>query len=228
MKAIIVDDDITSIKSLEYLCAKLEGVEIEACFQDAVSALQFLRKNPIDVLFLDIEMPDFSGIDLVKTVPNLPQVIFTSGNKEYALEAFDYDVTDYITKPITLPRLQKAIDKVNKYTQTENSADSDYLFVKTEGRLVKLNIDKILYIETLGDYVVFKTIDGKGHVVYSTLKALDAKIRSKLFVKVHRSYIVNVSKIVDIEENNLVIADKVIPISRAHKADLLAKINAIR
>ncbi len=229
MKVIIVDDDITSCSSLEYLCSKVQEIEIVGVYNDAISAINFLKNNKVDLILLDVEMPEFSGLDLVKTIPNLPYIIFTTGQKEYAADAFEYDVVDFITKPITLPRLSKSIDKVLKLLKSENLSfkESDFIFIKSEGRFVKLNIDDVLYIETLGDYVVFNLEDQKKHIVYSSLKAMDQKLSNPLFVKVHRSFIVNISKIVDIEENNLVIENKVIPISRAHKQDLMVKINTI-
>lgn len=229
MRVIIVDDDITSCSSLEYLCSKVQDVEVLGVFNDAISAIQFLKNNKVDLVLLDVEMPEFSGLDLVKTISNLPYIIFTTGQKQYAADAFDYDVVDFITKPITLPRLTKSIDKTQKLIQSESISfkDSDFIFIKSEGRFIKLNIDDILYIETLGDYVVFNLEKDKKHIVYSSLKAMDQKLSNPLFVKVHRSFIVNISKIVDIEENNLVIENKVIPISRAHKQDLMIKINTI-
>ncbi len=229
MKVIIVDDDITSCSSLEYLCSKVQEIEVVGVYNDAISAINFLKNNKVDLILLDVEMPEFSGLDLVKTIPNLPCIIFTTGQKEYAADAFEYDVVDFITKPITLPRLSKSIDKVMKLLKSENLSfkESDFIFIKSEGRFVKLNIDDVLYIETLGDYVVFNLEEQKKHIVYSSLKAMDQKLSNPLFVKVHRSFIVNISKIVDIEENNLVIENKVIPISRAHKQDLMVKINTI-
>lgn len=229
MNVIIVDDDTTSCTSLQYLCSKIQEIEIVGVFNDAISSINFMKGNKVDLILLDVEMPDFSGLDLVKTIPNLPYIIFTTGQKEYAADAFEYDVADFITKPITLARLQKSIDKVYKLLQNENLTfkESDFIFIKSEGRFIKLKIDEILYIETLGDYVVFNLENQKSHIVYSSLKAMDQKLSNPLFVKVHRSFIVNISKIVDIEENNLVIANKVIPISRAHKQDLMIKINTI-
>lgn len=229
MKVLIVDDDTTSCKSLEYLCSKIEEIEIVGVFNDAISSINFMKANKVDLILLDVEMPDFSGLDLVKTIPNLPYIIFTTGQKEYAADAFEYDVVDFITKPITLPRLQKSVDKVYKLLQNEKLTftESDFIFIKSEGRFIKLKIDEILFIETLGDYVVFNLENQKTHIVYSSLKAMDQKLSNPVFVKVHRSFIVNISKIVDIEENNLVIANKVIPISRAHKQDLMVKINTI-
>lgn len=229
MRVIIVDDDVTSCTSLEYMCSKVQDVEVVGVYNDAISAINFLKTNKVDLILLDVEMPEFSGLDLVKTITNLPHIIFTTGQKEYAADAFEYDVVDFITKPVTLPRLSKSIDKTLKLMQSENLSfkDSEFIFIKSEGRFVKLNIQDILYIETLGDYVVFNLEQQKKHIVYSSLKAMDQKLSNPLFVKVHRSFIVNISKIVDIEENNLVIENKVIPISRAHKQDLMIKINTI-
>ncbi len=227
MNAIIVDDDKLSRTSLKTLCGKIEGLSIMDEIDNGLSAMKYLTSHEVDLVFLDVEMPDFSGIDLIKTVKDLPQVILVTGKAEYALEAFELEVTDYLTKPVTLARLQKAVDRVQNINKDFVLNERDFIFVKVDGRLVKLNFDQILFIETLGDYVQFYTDDGKKHIVHSTLKGIDEKLNHPFFVKVHRSYIVNISKIVDIEESNLVISNKVIPISRAQKPLLMKKINTI-
>lgn len=227
MKAIIVDDDFMSLNNLDYLCEKISDLEVVGKFDNALDAIDFLKTQAVDVIFLDIEMPEFSGIDFVKNVKNLPQIIFTTAKSEYAMEAFEYEAIDYIQKPVTLPRLQKAVRRITNQDQQNEVLSTEYIFIKVDGRLVRIMLKDILFIETLGDYIVFFTVDKQKYIVHSTLKAMDSKLIHPDFVKVHRSYIVNISKIVDIEESNLVIADKVIPISRSHKSQLLNKIKTI-
>jgi DNA-binding LytR/AlgR family response regulator len=221
MRCLIVDDDEMARKSLEMMCDKIEDLTVVGMCENGLEALNFLNKEEVDLILLDIEMPELNGMELVRMKPDIPQVIFTTTLKEYALEAFEYKVTDYLHKPIVLSRLLKAIDKAREVHGKKTSKEISELYVKVDGRHVRLSLDDILYIESIGDYVVFHTEKKEKFIVHSTLKNIDAKIDNSKFLKVHRSYIVNLSKIVDIEETNLVIKDKVIPISRAHKPVLM-------
>jgi DNA-binding LytR/AlgR family response regulator len=191
-----------------------------------MAALNWLKNNDTDVVLLDIEMPDLSGMDLIKSVEKLPQIIFITGYTEYALEAFEYHVTDFVPKPVTLPRLIRAIERAEELNNNVKSQGQNEIFVRVDGRFVRLELKDILYVESLGDYVTFVT-ENKKYIVHSTLKNIDDKLTNKNFLKVHRSYIINITKVVDIEENNLVIKDKVIPISRAHKPLLMKKIKPL-
>jgi DNA-binding LytR/AlgR family response regulator len=171
-------------------------------------------------------MPDISGMDMVKAMSDLPHIIITSSKENYALEAFEYDIIDYIKKPVTLPRLLKAIDKVAKSSTPMKKGNEGEVFVKVDSRFIKLKIQDIFFLESMGDYVVFHTENEK-HTVHTTLKKIEEKLPADLFLKVHRSFVVNLKKIVDIEDNSLVINDKVIPISRTHKPQLFKKINIL-
>lgn len=226
MKCLIVDDDEMSRVSLKMLCEKIDDLEVSEICSSGLEAMKVLKKIEVDVVFLDIRMPDFSGLDLVKSMDNLPQIIFTTGHAEYAVEAFEHHVTDFLVKPIELPRLIKAVDTARERSSLASHEKTTELFIKVDGRYVRLNLDEVLYIESLGDYVTFVT---KGHkyVVLSTLKNIDDKINNDQFLKVHRSFIVNLSKVVDIEETNMVIHDKVIPISRANRPILMNRIKTI-
>jgi len=231
MRCLIVDDEEMSRKNLQLLCEKIEDLEVEGLCSSALEAFQRLQKEAVDLLFLDIEMPGLSGIELVKSGSKLPQVIFTSSKTDYAAEAFDLQdiVIDYIIKPVTLPRLIKALERVKKSgnsIKNANTPASNFIFIKTDKRLVRIDLEELLYVETVGDYVLFKTKDQQ-HIVHSSLKGIDEKLQHENFIKVHRSYIVNLTKIVDIEENTIVIDKKVIPVSRAHKSLLMQKINLI-
>ncbi|MEO1416738.1 MAG: LytTR family DNA-binding domain-containing protein [Bacteroidota bacterium] len=225
LRCIIVDDDKMARHSLKRLCEKVDYVEVIHVFEDAIQALQALPELSPDVLLLDIEMPDFSGLDLVKQLDKGQQVIFTTSKKDYALEAFNQEATDYLIKPVTLPRLMQALERA-KGAKAANEGATNEIFVKANRRYVRLKLDDILYVETKGDYVVFRT-EKESLIVHSTLKNIESQLDPEKFVKVHRSYIVNLSRIVDIEEGTLVIEDKVIPISRAQRPILMDRIQVI-
>lgn len=227
MRCLIVDDDEMARKSLEMMCEKIDSITVVGTCENGLEALNFLNREEVDLILLDIEMPELSGMELVRMKPDIPQVIFTTSLKEYALEAFEHQVTDYLHKPIVLSRLLKAIERAQDIHGKKAARQTDELYVKVDGRFVRLDLTDVLFIESIGDYVVFHTEKKEKLIVHSTLKNIDAKINNAKFLKVHRSYIVNLAKIVDIEETNLVIKDKVIPISRAHKQVLMSHIKTL-
>lgn len=231
MKCIIVDDDQISRQSLQKLCDQIGFIQIIASFSNPVEALQFVGANKVDLIFLDIHMPNLTGIDLVRSVQTLPQIIFTTSDEQFALEAFEYAVTDYIIKPVALPRLLKAVQKAKLVYDSDTSSESNKplsgsVFVKVNSKLVKLKLDDILWIEATGDYVNIKTIT-KAYTVLSTMKNIENRLPGNTFVKVHRSYIVNIHRIKDIDDSTLVIENKVIPISRSNRDSLMKKINLL-
>ncbi len=230
MKCLIVDDDEMSRIALSKLCERFEDLEIAATCESGVKALNLLNKEAFDLLFLDVEMPELSGVELARTAAELPHVIFTTSNPEYAVEAFEIQelVVDYITKPVTFPRLLKAVERARKVLAPKDVSVSDkgYIFVRSDGRLVRIDLEELLYVETVGDYVRFKTADA-AHLVHGTLKSIDERLAHPDFLKVHRSFIVNLSKIIDIQDNSVLIDDKVIPVSRAHRNILLKKIDPL-
>jgi len=228
MRTLIVDDEAMSRKSLERLCGKIEALEVVASCENGIEALNLLKKESIDLVFLDIEMPDLTGIDLVKSGVELPQIVFTTSRKDYAVEAFEYNVTDYITKPVALPRLMQSVERALEVhvAKMQKGSTTDDIYIKVESRYVRLPFDDILYVETMGDYVTFQTVTER-FIVHSTLKSIDERLQDARFLKVHRSFIVNLSKIVDIEDSTLLIGSKVIPISRANRPTLMARINML-
>ncbi len=230
LKTVIIDDEKIAIKSLENLCKKVATLDLKASFQDPIEALNYVTKESIDLMLLDIEMPELTGLELLDKLPSLPQVIFTTSNKEYAYEAFEYEVTDFIKKPITKDRflksIQKAVSRDSYLKEIARDSNLKEIYVRVDGRLVRISIDDILYFENVGDYVKVITVD-KVHVINIALKHLHIKLNHPRLLKVHRSYIVNMDKIKDIQENTLVINKKVVPISRAHKAIVMNAINII-
>lgn len=246
MRCIIVDDEKMSRLHLAHLCKRIDTIEIVGSFPDAMSAYRFLAKESVDLVFLDIEMPDFSGIDLVRQLHQPPAIIFITSKQDYAVKTFDFieSVVDYLLKPVSLARLLKAIERYQRHhinqqgqqdllapqlqpTSEKNSLVEEkkdgYLFVKTERKLVRIDLDELLYVETIGDYSIFKTTQQQ-YTVHATLKSVNERLQGPNFFKVHRSFIVNLDKIKDIEDNNLLISDKVIPISRTHRTQLMERI----
>ena len=230
LSTIIVEEEEMAMTHIQRLCSKTDDLEVVDHFTSGFDAMKFLKSNPeIDLILLDVEMPDFSGLDLLKILNDPPQIIFTTAKNEYAVDAFEYQATDFLTKPIQMPRFLQAVDRAKQLAETRFSAanDLEQIFIRVDGRYIKLDLNEILYVETLGDYVTFVTESGEKLIVHSTLKNIDEKLKSEKFIKVHRSFIINVTKIVDIEEYNLVIEDKVIPISRTLKPVLMKKIQTI-
>lgn len=233
IKCIVIDDDKMSRELLSAYISKLDRLNQVGEFDNALDGIKFLKQNEVDVIFLDIEMPDFSGLDMLKSIPELPQVIFVTSNREYAVEAFEHSVCDFLVKPVDFSRFVKASERVvpkSQGTTESNEADSankKYIFIKVDTRFVKLNLDDILYLEANGDYVVFKTMN-KGYIVHTTMKKINDKLPDNKFIKVHRSYIVNIDKIVDIEDTTLLIDKKIIPVSRSKKDDLMKSLNLFK
>lgn len=228
MKCLIVEDDKMSRTSLARLCGKIEGVEVRES-EGAVQAVKMLSEESFDLIFLDVEMPDMSGIELIQNVGSLPPVVITSGNKKYAYDAFELDVVDYIQKPVSLPRLIKSFNKVNGRDRGQSVREvlEDSLFVKVDGKLVRLELNDIQYIESLRDYVIFRIAEHR-FVVHSSLKNIEQKLENdERFLKVHRSFIINLRWIKDVDDKSVVVGERVVPVSRSHRTDLVEKLNLL-
>ncbi|QMW02943.1 LytR/AlgR family response regulator transcription factor [Spirosoma foliorum] len=228
LRCIIVDDETMARKALQRLCEQHESLQIIAICENATQALTVLADQEIDLLWLDVEMPELSGFDLLDRLPIMPQVILTTSKTDYAFDAFQYQVTDYLKKPIAQLRFKLAVEKAlaaQKKQEQVQMGDKKAIYVKSDGRYVRVPYDSIMYIENTGDYVKIQT-NSQSFVVYTTMKSLEEKLGTQ-FLRVHRSYIINLDKIVDIEESNLVVASKVIPISRANKSELMSRLNLL-
>ncbi|MGB1240924.1 MAG: LytR/AlgR family response regulator transcription factor [Chitinophagales bacterium] len=234
MKCLIVDDEAISRRTLVKMCSKIGFLDVIAECSDATQALIYLQNEDIDLIFLDIHMPNMTGIEFVRSMRQLPQVIFSTSDENFALEAFEYNVTDYIIKPVTYPRFLKAVQKAHAIYESESVSspiqtpkiEQQTLFLKEDGRFTKLNISDILWIESVGDYANFITVKDK-HTVHATLKKIELRLPADKFHKIHRKYIINLSKIIDIEDNSVLIKDKILPISRRNKDSLMKKLNLI-
>ena len=220
ISCVLIDDDPMSQAVVEHLASKSGLLEIRAKFNSADQAIVWLMENDVDLLFLDVEMPGMSGLEMLRSLSYKPDVIIVSAKAEYAAEAFDLSVIDYLVKPVKdYSRFLAAINKViarRKLSAVLPSTD-DSLFVKVDSVLLKLDLNTILWVEAFGDYIKFHTVD-KIHTIYSTLKKMEETLDQKKFVRVHRSFIVNVSKITNIDPSNLEINKRIIPISGTYKA----------
>jgi DNA-binding LytR/AlgR family response regulator len=235
MNCIIIDDDKFSTKIIAEFVEKTDELNLIETYESAVDGINYLSSKSageIDILFLDIEMPEMSGLDLLKTLSVLPQVIIYSSQEKYALESYEYNVTDYLLKPVTYTRFLKAINKVkeNKERKDDITKSSSEIFIKNNSSLVRVKYEDILWIEALENYVVVNSFKDK-YTIHFTMKAISDKMPSDKFVRVHRSFIVNLSKIKVIEDNSVVIkteaGSKVIPIGKSYKDKLMNDINLI-
>lgn len=230
IKTILIEDNKMEAAVIEQYCSNQDSIDLKSTFVNGSEAITYLSQNKVDLMFLDIEMPDMTGLELIDKISFLPQIIITTANQEYAYDAFEYEVVDFLKKPITLPRFNKTIDKVLSNYEMRNkvalSSAATELYVKTDGKYIRVPYSDVLYFENVGDYIKVITTNGM-HIIYGALKSLAQRLSYPRFLKVHRSFIVNLDKIVDIEDNSLVIGKKVIPISRAHKPVIMNSINII-
>jgi DNA-binding LytR/AlgR family response regulator len=232
-KVIIVDDEPLALDILEAFIAKMPNLELVARCENAFEANEVLNENDIDLMFLDIQMPQISGVEFLKSLQNPPAVIFTTAFSEYALDGFELNIVDYLLKPISLDRFMKAVNKASERISQGNKNnsdgdDDDYFFVKADKKLVKIGFDDILYIEGLKDYVIIKQETGRV-ITLQTMKSLESKLPSQHFKRVHRSYIVNTNKIKALDGNSLEVMEKgqvkTIPIGKNYRDELLSQIN---
>jgi len=226
-----VDDEQLARTLLKQYVDKSPQLELVAECKSPLEAMEFLRNTKIDLMFLDIQMPDLLGTEMLKVIPNKPLVIFTTAYKEYALEGFELDVVDYMLKPISFERFIQGVNKVEKRilsqnTPTETPAISnkkDYITLKSEHKIYKVKHDDILYIQGLKEYVTFFTTDQK-IITLESLKKLENLLPSDKFLRVHKSYIINKDKVSALSGNELEITKVKIPIGKTYKEVVLEKV----
>ena len=232
MDCIIIDDDATARLITKQHCLKSEQINVVDEFSSAIDAIKYLNTKSVDLVYLDIHMPTFSGFDFIEKLKNPPIIILTTSDKNLALEAFEYkSVVDYLVKPITKERFNKSLEKLDSLSTKEKRIKkekntSDFIYVNVDRRLVKVNIPSIYLIEAKGDYINIKT-EEKNYIVHSTLKKIEDKLPSDFFFKVHRSFIINIKEIIDIEDNTVLIKKDVVPVSRSNKSELMKKLNLL-
>jgi DNA-binding LytR/AlgR family response regulator len=233
MNCIIVDDDKLSCKIVEEYVNKSSTLTLIGIYSDSVEARNILTKrHDIDLIFLDIEMPEMNGFDFINSLEFPPNIVIISAAEEYALKAFDFNVVDYLLKPITYGRFCKAIDKTARYftrKEVSNTGDEE-IFIKKGSSLVKLKLRDIIYIEALENYVTLNTNDDK-FTIHFTMKAIENQMPSGVFIRVHRSFIINKTQIQTIKENTLDLkiggAIINIPVGKSFRDSLLNDINVM-
>ncbi|MFC4269367.1 LytR/AlgR family response regulator transcription factor [Polaribacter marinivivus] len=234
MNCIVIDDEKMARVIIKTLCSEINSLELVEEFSDAIQAIKYLNENQVDLIFLDIHMPNFSGLDFIKTLKNPPKIIFTTSDPKFAIEAFEYDfIVDYLLKPIEFPRFEKAVKKAQKEQIIKKEASKNKVeevkndfYVNIDRRLIKIDLPSIYLIQAKGDYINIKT-ENKNYIVHSTLKKIEEKLPDSLFLKVHRSYIINVKKIIDIEDNSVLIKKDVIPVSRSKRPELMKRLDLL-
>jgi len=230
INCILVDDEQHAIDILLHYIKQTPHLNLVGTFTNPIEALQFVTKEKVDLIFLDIQMPEISGIDFIKALHGKIKVILTTAFSEFALEGYDLYVVDYLMKPVRLPRflsaVQKAVEQIGKITDTAASkkADEDYIFVKTEskGKLIKINLSEIDYIESMKNYVVIHRA-GQKTFVYTSTKEIEEHLPANEFLRVHKSFIIPISRITGIEGNMLRLRNvpAQIQIGETYKSELM-------
>ncbi|GAB3738030.1 LytTR family DNA-binding domain-containing protein [Hymenobacter agri] len=230
----MVDDDPLSVQIVLNCVANTPFLTAAGSFTNPIEAAEHLRTNPVDLLFLDVEMPLLSGIDLLRTLQNPPPVVLITSSKDYAVQAFEQAVVDYLVKPVSYPRFlqaaQKALEMAERATTAASDAietaplDADYTFVKVDNKLVRINFDEVRYVEALGDYVHIVTGQSK-LIVYSTMKGAEEKFPAGRFVRVHRSFIVNFDRIQALEDSAVIVDGKHIPVGQTYLREVMQRLN---
>lgn len=216
MTCITIDDEPLALDLLETYIQKVSFLELKGAFSDPFEASDYLKNNAVDLVFLDIQMPDITGIQWLKTLSQPPIVIFTTAYSKYAVEGFNLDALDYLLKPFDFKRFLKAANKAHDYLQllqnADNQIETHHFFVKSEYQTIKIDFDTVLYIESMDDYCRIFLTNGKSILTLSSMKKMVEQLPTTLFCRVHRSYIIALSKIEKIVRKNIVIGKKEIPI----------------
>jgi DNA-binding LytR/AlgR family response regulator len=222
IKCVAVDDEPLALDIIKDYISQVPFLKLMKTFKDGISVIEYLASNNVDLIFLDIEMGGLSGTQLLKSLEKKPSVIMTTAYRNYAVDAFDLDVTDYLLKPFSFERFLKAVDKVyilqkDKQRMPESgSSDKEYFFVKSNYKMVKVNYDDILYIEGLSEYIIIKTRTAN-IITLQSFKNIEKTLPESGFVRIHKSYLVSLSKIDSIEGQYVKIANKELPIGSKYK-----------
>lgn len=229
IKAIAIDDEPPALKIIETFCSQNENIQLEKTFSKPNDALKYINNYPVDLIFLDIQMPSVSGIDFYKSLDTEAMVIFTTAYGEYAVEGFNLNAIDFLLKPFTQERFNQAVAKATEYHNhltNDDKSRQPFLFIRADYSLIKININDIIYLEGLNDYVKFHLENQKPIIARMTLKMLIDRLPSSEFIRAHRSYIVPIKKIsyirnriIHIQENDKLIE---IPIGKSYEDEVLS------
>jgi DNA-binding LytR/AlgR family response regulator len=225
LNCVIVDDERLSRNFLKKFCEKSDKADVKGCFSNALDAISYLKNNNAEVIFLDVEMPGLNGFQMLDHLSYRPIIIMTTSKTDYAFTAYEYQVTDFLKKPVDYNRFLEALHKAeDSYRSSlQGQETKNDIVIKSNGHYVRLAYNEILYVEGMGDYVKYVTRD-KTYISHSTLKAVEDVISKDSFLKVHRSYIVNINKIRNHSDNTIQINDVEIPVSKSNKAELVKKL----
>lgn len=230
IKTIIVDDDELCRTIIQDLLLDVDNMECIATFENALEAFKYMNQNEVDVVFLDVEMPKMGGMDLLRNLKINPQIVMITSHDEFALESYEYDVTDFIKKPVTPSRFIKTVEKIKYRFDNQNndvvSSKEGSIFIKTDSKLIQIQLNSILWVEALGNYMQIHTIEDK-FTILSTMKDVASKLPSSDFIRIQRSFVVRLDKIQSIEDNYVVLPGKQIHIGKAYKDNLSAKLNLL-
>jgi DNA-binding LytR/AlgR family response regulator len=220
IKCLIIDDEPLARDILESYCKEHSQLQLVGTCKNALDAKALMETEAVDLLFLDINMPELSGLNFYKTLIHKPKVIFTTAYAEYAVEGFELEAVDYLLKPFSFERFEKAVNKLSTYASPQN-----YLLLKADKRTHKVDYEKISYFESMGDYVKVILSEGKNLIINETLKNLDQQL-PEAFIRVHRSYIIAIQQIQFLEGNQVKVVDKMIPIGQAYRQNLERALHA--
>ncbi|MCU0435720.1 MAG: LytTR family DNA-binding domain-containing protein [Bacteroidia bacterium] len=229
MNCLIVDDNRLALMALEQLVAQVDNLTFAGSCESATQAYNRLRNEKIDLLLLDIELPDMSGLDLLRSLERKPLVILITAKTDYAVEAFELNVVDYLVKPVNLQRFLQAIEKarvLHEQRKTSTGLQSDFVFVRSQNQLVKIRLEDILYIQALGDYITIHTTD-KRFTIHMTLRSVEEKLPSSLFLRIHRSWIAALHHIDSVEENVAKIGNASVPIGEQYRPLLIRRLHLL-
>lgn len=233
MKCLIVDDEELAVKVIENHIQQIDGMEVAAVCYNAMDAFTILQQQDIDLVFLDIQMPKISGLSLLKSMPNKPPVILTTAHREFALEGFELDVVDYLLKPISLDRFLKSVGKIYRLQQRTapvanheepaKEENSTFFYIKSDRQFIKILLAEVLYIESLRNHVKIVTTTGN-HTTLLGISQMEQKLPPQHFTRIHRSYLVALTKVDRFTQTNLTIGDKTLPIGQNHREEVLRRL----
>ena len=231
MNILLVDDNEIARTTLAQLASQVKDIAIIGECADAMEAYNLIQEKTIDVILLDIEMPGMTGLELTKSLGDItPIIIFTTSKRDYAVEAFELNVADYIVKPVTPARFIRAIDKARELIESNeeelNISDNEFIFIRDSNIIRRLKLDDILFIEAMGDYVKLH-MPQRFYAIHTTLRTVEDRLPSNKFQRVHRSYIVAIEKIDTIQDGVLIVNNKPVPVADAYRAALNKRMNVL-
>lgn len=230
MNVLIVDDNEIARDIVSQIAGRIKDVTIIGECADALQAYNLLQERPVDVILLDIEMPGMSGLELTRNLGKGPVIIFTTSKRDYAVEAFELNVADYIIKPVTPARLIQAIDKARELLASAEEElkvnDEEFIFIRDSNIIRRLKLDEILFVESMRDYVKLHTAQ-KFYAIHNTLKAVEDRLPAAKFLRVHRSYIIAIDKIDTIRDGVIIVQDRTVPVADAYRATLNRRMNVL-